>query len=105
MTVRDIEGMTAFYERTIGLRVPENRVAQALLEELGQPLLATTLIPPGETEPLNDPNEIRERFMKRIGAVLDAGACPRAPTTVIDLSGEDPVLIRQGRGDLTRLGL
>ncbi len=91
--------------RTIGLRVPENRVAQALLEELGQPLLATTLIPPGETEPLNDPNEIRERFMKRIGAVLDAGACPRAPTTVIDLSGEDPVLIRQGRGDLTRLGL
>ena len=91
--------------RTIGLRVPENRVAQALLEELGQPLLATTLIPPGETEPLNDPNEIHERFEKRIGAVLDAGACPAAPTTVIDLSGEEPVLIRQGRGDLARLGL
>ncbi len=91
--------------RTIGLRVPEHRVAQALLEELGQPLLATTLIPPGETEPLNDPNEIRARFEKRIGAVLDAGACPRAPTTIIDLTGDEPELIRQGRGDLARLGL
>ena len=91
--------------RTIGLRVPDHKVAQALLAELGQPLLATTLIPPGETEPLNDPQEIRERFQKRLGAVLDAGACPRTPTTVIDLSGDEPVLVRQGRGELARLGL
>ena len=91
--------------RTIGLRVPDHRVTQALLAELGQPVLATTLIPPGESEPLNDPHEIRDRFQKRLGAVIDAGACPRAPTTMIDLTGDDPVVLRQGRGDLARLGL
>ena len=91
--------------RTIGLRVPEHKVAQALLAELGQPLLATTLIAPGETEPMNDPDEIRERFQKLVAAVVDAGACPMSPTTVIDLSGDAPSLVRQGRGDLARLGL
>jgi tRNA threonylcarbamoyl adenosine modification protein (Sua5/YciO/YrdC/YwlC family) len=91
--------------RTIGLRVPQHKVTQALLAELGQPLLATTLIAPGETEPLNDPQEIRERFEKLVAAVVDAGACPMSPTTVIDLSGDEPVLIRQGRGELSRLGL
>jgi tRNA threonylcarbamoyl adenosine modification protein (Sua5/YciO/YrdC/YwlC family) len=91
--------------RTIGLRVPQHKVTQALLAELGQPLLATTLIAPGETDPLNDPEEIRERFQKLVAAVVDAGACPMAPTTVIDLTGEEPVLVRQGRGDLARLGL
>ena len=91
--------------RTIGLRVPDHKVTQALLEELGQPLLATTLIPAGETEPLNDPEEIRERYGKLVAAVVDAGACPMAPTTVIDLSGDEPRLVRQGRGDLARLGL
>ena len=91
--------------RTIGLRVPGHAVTQALLAELGQPLLATTLILPGETEPLNDPGEIRDRLQKRLAAVVDAGACRVEPTTVIDLSGEQPVLVRQGRGDLARLGL
>ena len=91
--------------RTIGLRVPQHKVAQALLAELGQPLLATTLIPAGETEPLNDAQEIRERFQKLVAGVLDAGACPMAPTTVIDLTGDEPRLVRQGRGDLARLGL
>jgi len=91
--------------RTIGLRVPQHKVTQALLEELGQPLLATTLIAPGEADPLNDPEEIRERFQKLVAAVVDAGACPMAPTTVIDLTGDEPVLVRQGRGDLARLGL
>ena len=91
--------------RTIGLRVPDHKVLHALLEELGQPLLATTLIAPGETEALNDADEIRERFDKQLQAVVDAGACPREPTTVIDLSGDSPVLVRQGRGDLARLGL
>ena len=91
--------------RTIGLRVPGHRVTQALLAELGQPLLATTLIAPGETEPMNDAEQIRARFQKTLQAVVDAGACPMAPTTVIDLTGEQPVLVRQGRGDLARLGL
>jgi tRNA threonylcarbamoyl adenosine modification protein (Sua5/YciO/YrdC/YwlC family) len=91
--------------RTIGLRVPEHRVLQELLALFGEPLLATTLIAPGETEPLNDATEIRERFQKQLQAVVDAGACPMAPTTVVDLSGDEPVLVRQGRGDLARLGL
>ena len=91
--------------RTIGLRVPENVVLQELLALFGEPLLATTLIPPGETEPLNDADEIRERFQKQLQAVVDAGACPMQPTTVIDLSGDEPVLVREGRGELARLGL
>ena len=91
--------------RTIGLRVPDHKVTQELLALFGQPLLATTLIPPGETEPMNDADEIRERFQKLLQAVVDAGACPMQPTTVIDLSGDEPVLVRQGRGDPARLGL
>ncbi len=91
--------------RTIGLRVPDHLALQSLLEVFGQPLLATTLIPPGETEALNDAQDIRERFEKLLQAVLDAGACPLQPTTVIDLSGDEPVLVRQGRGDPARLGL
>jgi tRNA threonylcarbamoyl adenosine modification protein (Sua5/YciO/YrdC/YwlC family) len=91
--------------RTIGLRVPDHRVTQDLLTELGQPLLATTLIAPGETEPMNDPQVIRDRFQKTLQAVLDAGACPMQPTTVLDLSGGVPVMLRAGRGDVSRLGL
>jgi tRNA threonylcarbamoyl adenosine modification protein (Sua5/YciO/YrdC/YwlC family) len=91
--------------RTIGLRVPEHRVLQELLGLLGQPLLGTTLIAPGESEPMNDPELIRERWQKQLQAVVDAGACPMEPTTVLDLSGEQPVLMRQGRGDVARLGL
>ncbi len=91
--------------RTIGLRVPDHRVTQELLAIFGQPLAATTLIAPGDTEPLNDAEEIRERLGRQLQAVVDAGACPRQPTTVIDLSAGEPVLVRQGRGDLGRLGL
>ncbi len=91
--------------RTIGLRVPDHKVTQELLALFGQPLLATTLIPPGETEPLNDAGEICDRFGKQLQAVVDAGACPMQPTTVIDYSGDEPVLVRQGRGELSRLGL
>ena len=91
--------------RTIGLRVPDHRVTQELLATFGQPLLATTLIAPGESEPINDPHEIRDRFQKLIGAVVDAGACPMQPTTVVDLTGEAPVLVRVGRGDPAVLGL
>ena len=91
--------------RTIGLRVPEHPVAQGLLAVLGQPLLATTLIPAGESEPLNDPQEIRARYEKQLQAIVDAGACRLRPTTVIDLRGEEPVLVRLGRGDPAALGL
>ena len=91
--------------RTIGLRVPDHRVLQDLLTEFGAPLLATTLIPPGETEALNDADDIRQRYQKQLQAVVDAGACPLQPTTVVDLSGDEPALLRQGRGDLARLGL
>ena len=91
--------------RTIGLRVPDHRVTQSLLALLGQPLLATTLIAPGDSEPMNDPQSIRERFEKAVQAVVDAGACPMQPTTVIDMTGDTPVLVRQGRGDAGQLGL
>jgi tRNA threonylcarbamoyl adenosine modification protein (Sua5/YciO/YrdC/YwlC family) len=91
--------------RTIGLRVPDHRVTQELLAVFGQPLLATTLIAPGEVEPMNDPQEIRVRFEKQVQAVVDAGACPMQPTTVIDLTGDEPVLVRLGRGDPALLGL
>jgi len=91
--------------RTIGLRVPAHVVAQGLLGVLGQPLLATTLIPPGESEPVNDPQEIRARFEKQLQAIVDAGACKRQPTTVVDLSGPEPALMRVGRGDPAALGL
>ena len=72
---------------------------------LGQPLLATTLIPPGASEPMNDAALIRERFEKSVQAIVDAGACPMQPTTVIDLSGDAPVVVRLGRGDPALLGL
>ncbi|MGH6648811.1 L-threonylcarbamoyladenylate synthase [Aquabacterium sp.] len=91
--------------RTVGLRVPEHTVAQALLEILGQPLLGTTLIMPGDELALNDAGEIRERLQKQVQAVIDSGACPLEPTTVIDLSSGEAVLVRQGRGDLARVGL
>ena len=91
--------------RTIGLRVPDHPVTSALLDILGQPLIATTLIAPHESEPMNDPELIRERFEKLVQAIVDAGACPRRPTTVVDLSGPTPVLMRLGRGDPALLGL
>ena len=91
--------------RTIGLRVPDHPVTGALLDILGQPLIATTLIAPNESEPINDPALIRERFEKVVQAIVDAGACPRRPTTVVDLSGPTPVLVRLGRGDPALLGL
>jgi tRNA threonylcarbamoyl adenosine modification protein (Sua5/YciO/YrdC/YwlC family) len=91
--------------RTIGLRVPEHRVTQELLALFGEPLLGTTLIAPGDTEPLNDADEIVERLPKLLQAVVDAGACPMQPTTVVDLTGDEPLVVREGRGELARLGL
>ena len=91
--------------KTIGLRVPNHKVLQELLSLHGAPLLAATLIMPGEEEPLNDPEDIRERLEHQVGAVIDAGACSLEPTTVIDMSGDEPQVLRHGQGDPTRLGL
>jgi tRNA threonylcarbamoyl adenosine modification protein (Sua5/YciO/YrdC/YwlC family) len=95
--------------KTIGLRLPDHRVLQELLSLHGAPLLATTLIPPGATESMNDPAEIRARFERLIAGVIDAGACPSEPTTVIDLTpmgtGGDALVVRAGRGELAAIGL
>ncbi|VXC23022.1 conserved hypothetical protein [Burkholderia sp. 8Y] len=91
--------------KTIGLRVPDHEITLALLGALGEPLLASTLILPGEDEPINDAEEIRERLEKQIELVIDAGACPAEPSTVIDLTGGEPVLVRAGRGSLEPFGL
>jgi tRNA threonylcarbamoyl adenosine modification protein (Sua5/YciO/YrdC/YwlC family) len=95
--------------KTIGLRLPDHKALQELLAAHGAPLLATTLIGPNETEPLNDPHDIRDRYEHQLDAVIGAGACPDQPTTVIDLTpmgtGGDAVVLREGRGDVARLGL
>jgi tRNA threonylcarbamoyl adenosine modification protein (Sua5/YciO/YrdC/YwlC family) len=91
--------------KTIGLRVPENRITHALLEELKQPLLGTTLILPNEDEPLTDPEMIREMLEKQIDLIIDGGACSLVPTTVIDMTHETPELLRQGRGEVGLFGL
>jgi tRNA threonylcarbamoyl adenosine modification protein (Sua5/YciO/YrdC/YwlC family) len=91
--------------KTIGLRVPEHPVLQALLALHDAPLLASTLIPQGEREPLNEAQDIRERYEHQLAGVVDAGACTTEPTTVVDLCGDEPVLMRRGQGDLARLGL
>jgi len=95
--------------KTIGLRVPDHRVLQELLVQHGAPLLATTLIAPRETESINDAGEIRDRFEHQIAAVIDGGACPSQPTSVIDLTpmgaGGEAVVLREGRGSIAALGL
>lgn len=95
--------------KTIGLRVPDHHALQALLAEHGAPLLSTTMIPPGEKEAMNDAHEIRDRFQHQLAGVVDAGACPSKPTTVIDLvpmgTGGEAVVIREGRGSIAALGL
>lgn len=91
--------------KTIGLRVPEHKVLQELLALHGSALLATTLIAFGESVPLNDAHDIRDRYEHQLAAIIDAGACTLEPTTVLDLTGPEPELLRQGRGALARLGL
>ncbi len=91
--------------KTIGLRVPENAITEALMAELGQPLLGTTLILPGDDEPLTDPETVLERLGKQVDLVIDGGACSFEPTTVVDLTGDEPELVRAGRGDPAALGL
>ena len=91
--------------KTIGLRIPNHPVALALLEELNEPLLTTTLQLPGDEAPLTEGWEIQDRLEDQLEFILDAGHCGTEPTTIIDLTGPTPELIRLGRGPLTPLGL
>jgi tRNA threonylcarbamoyl adenosine modification protein (Sua5/YciO/YrdC/YwlC family) len=91
--------------RTIGLRIPDHPVVDALLAELGEPLLSSTLLLPGDAQPHTDVQEIRGQLEHRVDLILDGGPCGIEPTTVVDLTGPAPVLIRAGKGSLTPLGL
>jgi len=91
-------------QRTIGIRVPDHAVAHALLAELGEPLMSSTLIMPGEDVPLTDPEEMRARLEHQVELVIDGGPCGFEPTTVVDLSGDAPRLLRTGRGDPAPFG-
>ena len=91
--------------KTIGVRVPQHAVAHALLVELGEPMLSATLQFPGEDIPLSEGDEIRARLERQLDLILDAGHCGIEPSTVVDLSGETPVVLRMGRGDVGALGL
>ncbi len=91
--------------KTIGIRVPDHRVTRALIDAVGSPLLSTTLIPEGETLPLNDAQDILARYQHDLAAIVDGGACPFDSTTVIDLTGAVPQVVRVGRGDPATLGL
>lgn len=88
--------------KTIGLRVTANVIAQALLEELGEPLMSSTLILPGEELVMTDPYEIRASLEHRLALIIDGGFCGYEPTTVIDLEGDVPVVVRAGQGDVGR---
>src|ERR1044071_5413990 len=90
--------------RTIGIRVPDHPVPLALLAELGEPLMSSTLMLPGDEQPLTDGREIRERLEHQIDAVLDGGHCGLDPTTVVDLAVNPAVVLRRGKGELDRLG-
>ncbi|MBI2960152.1 MAG: threonylcarbamoyl-AMP synthase [Betaproteobacteria bacterium] len=90
--------------KTIGLRVPDHKVARALLEELGEPLLSATAILPGDEQPAPDAQQIADRLGGGLDLVIDGGACGIEPTTIIDLTGAQTVVIRKGKGDLAPLG-
>ncbi len=87
--------------KTIGIRVPDHAIARVLLEELGEPLMSTTLMLPGDALPMTDPEEIRERLERDVDLVIDGGVCGLEPTTVIDMVGEVPEVARRGKGDVS----
>ena len=86
--------------KTIGIRVPDNTIAQALLESLGQPLMSSTLIMPGEEMPLNDADDIIDRLDKQVDLIIDGGACSAEPTTVLSITKEGTEVVREGAGDV-----
>jgi tRNA threonylcarbamoyl adenosine modification protein (Sua5/YciO/YrdC/YwlC family) len=87
-------------KKTIGVRLPGHPAAQALLEELGEPMLSSTLALPGDAAPLSDAQEIRERLGRRLDLIVDAGPCDTQPSTVLDLTGGEPQVLRKGKGPL-----
>jgi len=89
-------------KQTVGVRIPDHRVAQALLAELGEPILSSTLLLPGEEEPMTQGWEIKDRLDHQIDAIIDSGDCGTEPTTVVDLSGDEPEILRYGAGDPAR---
>ena len=91
--------------KTIGVRVPSHAVAHALLAELNEPMLSATLLLPGDAQPVADVAEVRKRLEHELDLVVDAGSCGVEPTTVIDLTGAEPLLVRRGRGTLDTLGV
>ena len=91
-------------KKTIGLRIPSNPVAQALLKELGEPLLTSTLILPDQKDPLDDPYDIENQLGKRIDVFIDSGFGTLSTTSIVDLSGENPEIIRRGVGDVSAFG-
>lgn len=91
--------------KTIGLRVPDHKVVRALLAELGEPLLSSTLLLPGDDMPLNDAHEIRDRLEHQVDLILDGGSCGIEPTTVVNLTGDTPVITRVGKGSIAPFGL
>lgn len=84
---------------TIGIRIPDNRIVQALLQELGEPLMSSTLIMAGDDMPLTDAEDIRELLEKQVDLIIDGGNCGLEPTTVVDMSDKVPVVLRAGKGD------
>jgi tRNA threonylcarbamoyl adenosine modification protein (Sua5/YciO/YrdC/YwlC family) len=91
-------------KRTVGVRIPDHPVVRALLEELGEPLLSSTLLLPGHEEPMTDGWQIKEELDHFVDAVIDSGECGSEPTTVVDLSEGAPEVVRVGAGDPTRFG-
>jgi len=89
-------------KRTVGVRIPEHPVVRALLDELGEPLLSSTLLLPGDETPLTQGWDIKERLDHAVDAVIDSGDCGTEPTTVVDLSGDEPEIVRRGAGDPSR---
>ncbi|WP_228984053.1 L-threonylcarbamoyladenylate synthase [Streptomyces sp. DH12] len=89
-------------KKTVGVRIPDHRVTQALLAELGEPLVSSTLLLPGEEDPMTQGWEIKDRLDHVVDAVVDSGDCGTAPTTVVDFSGGEPEIVRRGAGDPAR---
>jgi len=91
--------------KTIGVRIPDNQIILDLLEELGEPMLSTSLILPGNSLPMTDPVEIGEKLCGQIDLIIDGGACGLEATTVVDMSDGQAVIVRQGMGDISAIGL
>jgi len=91
-------------KRSIGIRVPDHTIAQALLGVLGEPLMSSTLVLPDDSLPLTDPEDIRDRLEPQVDLIIDGGACGIEPTSVLDLSGGDVTVVRKGKGDVSQFG-